>query len=226
MKNDTKSLRINAFFKILSLPVVFGIIFFLPAGTFDYWQGWTYMAVIGIPAIFVISYFIKHDPELMRRRLQFKEKEDVQSRLVKFGSIFYLFIYLVPGFDKRYIWSSVPDWLVIVSDVMVFFGYMVCFVVFRQNSYASRIVEVEEGQKVISTGLYSIVRHPMYVGVTIMFLFTPLALASYWAFFPATVIPVILIIRILNEEKVLRKDLIGYIDYCNKTKYRLIPYIW
>lgn len=226
MKDDTKSLRLNANLKILSMPVVFGLCFFLPAGTLDYWQGWVYMAVIGIPAVFVVNYLLKHDTELVRRRMQFKEKEVQQSKLVKFGSIFYLFIFLVPGFDKRYMWSSVPDWFVVLSDAIVFIGYMICFVVFRQNSYASRIIEVEEGQKVITSGLYSVVRHPMYIGVCLMMCFTPIALASYWALIPAHIIPVVLIIRILNEEKVLRKDLIGYNEYCEKTKYRLIPYIW
>ncbi|MFH1050158.1 MAG: isoprenylcysteine carboxylmethyltransferase family protein [bacterium] len=224
--NDTKSLKINAYSKLFLMPFVLGLAFFLPAGTFDYWQAWVYMAVIGIPAFFLIKHMLKYNQELMRRRMQFKEKEKTQTKLVNYGSIIYIFLYLLPGFDRRFIWSSVPDWLVIISNIIVFLGYLIVIVVFKQNSYASRIVEVEEGQTVITNGLYSVVRHPMYIGTLLMMLATPLALGSYWALIPAMFMPGILIIRIFTEEKVLRKNLIGYNEYCEKTKYRLIPFIW
>jgi protein-S-isoprenylcysteine O-methyltransferase Ste14 len=226
MKSETKSLKLRVFTKLVLFPVVLGLFFFLPAGTLDYWQAWTYMAVIFIPFLFVIIYLFKKDPELIKRRMQYKEKEKEQKMIVKYYSLFYILIYLIPGFDIRFSWSLVPDWLVIASDIMVFAGYMICVGVFKQNSYSSRIVEVAEGQKVISTGLYSLVRHPMYSGVTLMMFFTPTALGSYWALIPAIVIPIVLIIRLLNEEKVLRVGLAGYSEYCEKTKFRLIPFIW
>lgn len=132
----------------------------------------------------------------------------------------------IPGFDKRYGWSDVPVYLVLISDIVILLGYLLIFFVFKQNSFASRTVEVERDQKVISTGLYSFVRHPMYIGVIIMFMPTPIALGSYWGLIPMATIPIALVFRIKNEEKVLRKNLPGYNEYCKKTKYRLLPYLW
>lgn len=226
MNTNIKKIRLAAYTKLFCLPIVLGLCFFLPAGTFDYWQAWSYIAVIFVPAFFVVNYLIIKDPELMERRLQFKEKEDSQKKIIKYGPIIYIFVYLIPGFDKRFLWSEVPFWLNIVSDILVFTGYLIVAIVLKQNSFASRIIEVSEGQKVITNGLYSIVRHPMYAGVLIMMCFTPLALGSFWALIPSAAFPVILVMRIINEEKVLKEGLNGYNEYCGKTKYRLIPYIW
>jgi protein-S-isoprenylcysteine O-methyltransferase Ste14 len=132
----------------------------------------------------------------------------------------------VCGFDKRFGWSDIPVSIVILADIFVLLGYILVFFVFKQNSYASRVVEVEQSQKVVSTGLYGYVRHPMYFGILIMYIPTPIALGSYWGLIPMVTIPFALVLRILNEEKVLRNELPGYKEYCQRTRYRLIPFVW
>lgn len=138
----------------------------------------------------------------------------------------FILAFIIPGLDRRFRWSDIQPEVVILADLVIFGGYMVVFQVFRQNSFASRIVEIDKEQKVITTGLYSVVRHPMYLGVLIMYLPTPLALGSYWGLIPMAMLPVALVLRIINEEKILKENLEGYKEYCLKTKYRLIPYIW
>jgi len=199
---------------------------FLPAGTLDYWEAWVYMAILLIPAFFVILYFLKFDPEFMERRMQFREKEAKQKKIISLASILFVIGFILPGLDHRFGWSNVPFEIVIVADLLVFLGYMFVILVFRENRYASRTIQVEKGQKVISTGPYSIIRHPMYLGTIIMYLSTPIALGSYWALLPFLAMPLILRDRILNEEEVLLRELPGYKEYCKKTRYRLIPYIW
>lgn len=224
----SKSAGLGAKFALLYVAavVVLAAIFFIPAGSLDYWQAWAYIATLLLPAAFAVSYFLKHDPELLRRRMEMKEKEGAQKKIVGVSGILFLIGFLLPGFDFRYGWSSVPVWLVLLSDLAVLCCYLMVFLVFRENSYASRVIKVEKGQKVISTGPYSFVRHPMYLGVMAMYLFTPLALGSYWALPAFLPIVPLLVIRIQNEEEVLRRELKGYSAYCKKTRYRLIPHVW
>jgi len=217
---------IKAAFLYLAALAVVGLVLFLPAGTLDYWQAWAYMIVMFVPALFVIIYFLIKDTEFMERRLRTKEKEPAQKLVQIAGGAIFIIGFLLPGLDRRFGWSSVPPELSILADVIVFLGYMLVFWVFRVNSYASRTVQVEKGQKVISTGPYSVIRHPMYLGVLAMYLATPIALGSYWAVFPFLLIIPLFAFRIGNEEEVLRRGLAGYKEYCRKVKYRLVPGIW
>jgi protein-S-isoprenylcysteine O-methyltransferase Ste14 len=201
-------------------------IFFIPAGTFAYWQAWVYLAVLFLPLVYVLSYLIKNDPKLLERRMRTREREKEQQIIVLFSSIFLLLAFVLPGFDYRFGWSNVPVWLVFVADFLVLAGYIFIFFVFRENQYTSRVVEVEKEQTVISSGPYAIVRHPMYLGIVFMYVFTPLALGSYWAVIPALFTIPILVFRLLNEEKVLERDLAGYKEYQAKVKYHLFPGIW
>jgi protein-S-isoprenylcysteine O-methyltransferase Ste14 len=199
---------------------------FLPAGTFTYWEAWGYLAVLFIPISLVLNYFLKNDPGLLERRMRMKEKEKRQKLIVKVSYLYFLLTFLLPGFDKRFGWSNVPVMLVIIADILVLLGYGIFFLVLRENRYASRIIEVEKEQTVISSGPYAMVRHPMYLGILIMYAFSPLALGSYWAIIPAVMIIPILVARIGNEEHILVKELDGYERYMQKTKYRLIPGVW
>jgi len=215
------------FLKLLVLfPIFICVFLFLPAGSFKFWEGWVYSAAIFIPMVLTVSYLIKKDPALLERRMKLKEKEKRQKLIVKIFRLPFIIGFLIPAIDYRFNWSEVSPVIVVLANVMVFLGYYIVFLVFKENTYTSRIVEVEKDQKVISTGLYAIVRHPMYTGSILMFLFTPLALGSWWALIVFIFLPIILIIRIYNEESVLLRDLSGYKEYCEKVRYRLIPYIW
>ncbi|MBN1225037.1 MAG: isoprenylcysteine carboxylmethyltransferase family protein [Candidatus Aminicenantes bacterium] len=207
---------------ILLLPAIF----FLPAGTFAYWEAWLYSAILFFAMFLVLLYLLKNDPELLERRMKTREKEAEQKLIIKISSLYFLLAFLLPGFDKRFGWSHVPVVLVIAADVLVLLGYGMFFLVLRENSYASRIIQVESEQRVISSGPYSLVRHPMYLGIMLMYSLSPLALGSYWALIPSLLILPILVARILNEERVLGRELEGYQEYVKKTKYRLIPGIW
>ena len=200
--------------------------FFLPAGTFAYWEAWVYLTVLLIPMVLVLIYLLRNDPELLERRMRMREKESEQKLIIKISYLYFLLVFLLPGFDKRLGWSNIPVVVVIVADVLVLLGYGMFFLALRENRYASRIIEVEQEQKVNSSGPYAIVRHPMYVGVSLMCIFTPLALGSYWAAIPSLLIIPLLVARIRNEESVLGRELKGYKEYMQKTKYRLIPGIW
>ena len=210
---------------IIGIPALL-LIIFLPAGTFTYWEAWVYLAILLIPMLIVMIYFIKKAPEFLARRMQLKEKEDEQKIIVKLALIPFLLAFILPGIDKRLGWSNVPILIIVVAEILVCIGYIFVILVFKENKFASRIIEVVKGQKVIQSGPYRIVRHPMYLGTILMYVVSPLALGSYWAIIPAIFIIPILIARIINEEKVLTKELEGYSEYKQKTKYRLIPGIW
>ena len=223
---EMKSLIKKIITRFSLVPIVLLLLILVPAGTLIYWQVYLYITILVVPMIFVLFYFLKNDPLFLERRTKAKEKEKEQVVIQIVFSFIFLSGFVIPGLDKRFGWSDVPIYIVILSDMIILLGYLLIFFVFKQNSYASRIVEVEKNQKVISTGLYGFVRHPMYIGVIIMFVPTSIALGSYWGLIPMTTIPIALVFRIINEEKVLSKDLPGYKDYCQKTRYRLIPYVW
>lgn len=210
---------------VLGLPMI-TLLVILPAGTWHYWQGWMYLATLIAPMFVVFFYLLKNDPALLERRMRLREKESAQKKIIAVSYVYFLVAFVLPGLDVRYGWSQVPPLVSIVADVFVFAGYMIFVWVLRVNSFLSRIVEVAEDQKVISTGPYALVRHPMYVGVIVMYLASPVALGSYWALLPACLIIPLLAARILNEEEVLHRELAGYGEYTQKVKYRLLPGVW
>jgi protein-S-isoprenylcysteine O-methyltransferase Ste14 len=223
---DSGEIHKRALLRYVAALAVICIVLFVPAGTLDYWQAWAYIAVIFVPATCVILYFLKKDPKFMERRMQAKEKEAKQRLIIKVSAVIFAIGFLLPGLDRRFGWSDVPTNYVIAADALVFLGYMFVFWVFRVNSYASRTVQVEKGQKVISTGPYAVIRHPMYVGMLLLYVATPIALGSYVALPLFLLMIPVIVLRILNEEEVLRRGLAGYSQYCKKTRYRLLPYIW
>ena len=223
---EMQSLIKKIIVRLAMLPLVLFLLVIIPAGTFDFWQAYVYFGILLIPMLYILFFFLRNDPGFLERRTRLKEKEKEQKIILVLFSLVFIAGFVIPGLDKRFGWSNVPAGIVLITDLIIFLGYMLIFAVFRQNSYASRIVEVESNQEVITTGLYSIVRHPMYLGVLIMYIPTPVALGSYWGLIPMSGIILGLILRIANEEKVLRQNLEGYIEYCQRTRYRLIPFLW
>ena len=203
-----------------------GLLLFLPAWTFNYPNAWLFIALLFIPMLILgIVLFIK-SPDLLKKRLNAKEKQATQKSVVGISALLFLVGFIIAGLDFRFNWSSVPKWLVIIASIVLFISYLLYGEVMRENAYLSRTIEVQENQKVIDKGLYKIVRHPMYSVTIFLFLSIPLILGSWYSlicFIPY--IPVI-IVRIINEEKLLEKELEGYTDYKKRTKYRLIPFIW
>lgn len=225
-KKSSKDVRKAAFFRAgIGLPIV-ALLIILPSGTWNYWQGWLYIAVLYTPLIFTMAYLFKNDPVLLERRMRTKEKETAQRRIIGIAIIYFLVAFMLPGFDIRFGWSNVPPIVSILADLLVLAGYLTFVWVLMVNSYLSRVVEVDAGQKVVTTGPYAIVRHPMYAGISLLYIASPVALGSYWALIPALLIVPILIARIRNEEEVLRRELPGYVGYTQKVKYRLLPGVW
>jgi protein-S-isoprenylcysteine O-methyltransferase Ste14 len=215
--------------RLVFMPVVWGSLLFLPAGSFRFWQGWAYL-IISLALIFsALGYFYRHDPQLIERRLRRGWKQETvreQKLIMKFMSATMLIAFPLPGLDHRFGWSHLPLWLTILSQVFVLGGYLMIFWTWKCNSFAASTIRVEAGQRVISTGTYGIVRHPMYLGVDIWLLFTPVALGSYFALPVFALLVPLIVLRLLNEEKVLRQDLPGYADYCLRTRFRLVPFVW
>jgi len=221
-----RDIRRTVYTRLLLMIPIIGLVLFLPAGTLRYWEAWVYLAILLIPMFFVMRYFLKHDPAFLARRMRMREKETPQRRISALSIPCFLLIFVLPGLDHRFGWSAMPVAVVLAADLLVLLGYAVILRVFRENRYASRIVEVEKGQHVIHTGPYAVVRHPMYLGVALMYTASPVALGSWWALLPALLILPILVARILNEEKLLMAELPGYVEYRQRTRYRLIPGIW
>jgi len=192
--------------------IALSLIFFLSACTLRFWQAWIYLSIFSIITIFMVVYFSKKSPELLSRRSEYKEQETVR-KIPAFLKLF-LVMYLIPGLDFRFTWSVVPVWLVITANIIVCLGYIFIIIVFNENSYASAVIKLEDEQRVISTGPYAVIRHPMYTGMLLMTLFTPPALGSYWAFIPCILFIPWLHLRIRNEEEKLLNELPGYREYC------------
>jgi len=203
------------------------IILYALAGTVDYWQGWLYWAVLVIPMVLAAAYFLKHDPELLERRMRYQEKEKEQQAIIRAGKVVFIAGFIAIAIDFRlHGLNTVPIHWTVIADAGVFLSYLLVLWVFKENSYASRTIEVVENQKTITTGPYAIIRHPMYLGVLAMYLMTPIALGSWWALPIFSLNIPIIVWRIMAEEKLLLRDLPGYSEYCQKSRYRILPYIW
>src|SRR5712692_7720339 len=221
-----RSLKTRLLLRSLIAVAFVAVILFIPAGSLRYFQGWVFMAILFLPMPITSVYFLKRDPQLVERRLRTQEKISEQKTIIRWVQLVAFGSSAIPGLDYRFGWSRVPLWLTILSQVFVFAGYLITLWVMNENSFASRTVQVEEGQKVISTGPYRLVRHPMYSGAVLMLLFTPLALGSWWALPGFLLVIPLIVFRLLNEEKMLCRDLPGYSDYCLRTRSRLLPLLW
>jgi len=214
----------------IGLPVAVAALF-LPAGSFKYWQGWATLGAFLIGPVFLFSYFLRHDPQLLKRRRLRREPRPEQRLWVRLWMPLWLSLLLLPVFDHRFGWSrtflgGVPPWLSILAQLLLLVAWFLIFQVFRHNTFAASVIAVEPGQKVISDGPYRIVRHPMYSAIVLIVLSVPLALGSYFALPLAVPLIALLIFRLVNEERVLLAELPGYPEYCQRTRFRLIPFAW
>ena len=212
--------------RVIFFALLWMLVFFLPAGTLAFWEAWVVLGILVIPMLVSYPLFLKKDAETIQRRGKTEEKEAGQKSIIKLLSLLFIFTFLIPGFDRRFDWSTVPLAVVILADVVLAIGFGICFLAIWQNRYAGRTIEVEGEQGVISSGLYGMVRHPMYMGMLLMCIALPLALGSWWALIPASCILPVLVARLLNEESLLIRELKGYPEYMQKVKNRLIPGVW
>ena len=216
----------QAIVKFLSGLVIVGALLFLPAGTFAYSQGWLFMTILFVPMFGAGIVMMLKNPDLLRKRLNAKEKQAEQSMVVKLSGLMFLVGFVLAGLNFRFGWIILPGWVSKVAAILFLLSYLLYAEVLRENTYLSRTIEVQENQKVIDTGLYGIVRHPMYSATVILFLSMPLVLGSLISFIIFLVYPFIIAKRIRNEEEVLEEGLEGYKEYKQKVKYRLIPFVW
>ncbi len=219
-------LFVQAIIKFLFGVVLVGLLVFLPAGTLSYLNGWIFMGVLFIPMFIAGILMMIKNPDLLKKRLNAKEKENKQSIVVKLSGLMFLAGFIVAGLDFRFDWFFLPRSVSTVSAVVFLIGYVLYAEVLRENTYLSRTIEVQKNQKVIDTGLYGIVRHPMYFATLLMFLAMPLVLGSLFSFLIFLAYPLIIAVRITEEEKLLERELKGYSEYKQKVKYRLIPFVW
>ena len=222
---DTK-LFFQAFSKFLIGLIIICILLFIPAGTVNYPNGWLFIALLFIPMFFAGIIMLFKSPDLLRRRLNAKEEEDEQKTVILVSGIIFLLAFILAGLNFRFGWFKLPSIVIIIASVIFLLAYIMYAEVLRENEYLSRTVEVSENQKVVDSGLYGLVRHPMYTSTIFLFLSMPLVLDSIFSFIVMLVYPIIIIFRIRNEEKVLENELIGYKEYKEKVKYKLIPYLW
>ncbi len=214
---------------MLNFFIVMALCLFLPAMTFQFWQAWLYLFCVLISVLYITIYLLRQDSALLQRRLRvgmFSEPRLYQRIIQTFSSLLFIFTYLISGFDHRFHWSSVPPFLVITADAVALAGLYIVHSVFKVNSHTSSVIEISEGQRVISTGPYAHVRHPLYSGALLMLLATPIALGSWRGLIAIPPLILVIILRLLDEERFLRQSLPGYEEYCRLTPWRLIPRIW
>lgn len=226
MGNIDKALLLQALIKFLAGLILFGLLLFLPAGTFEYWNAWVLIAALFGPMLFLGAVLLIKSPELLAKRLASKEKESQQKTVVALSALMFLASFILAGLDFRYGWTSLPSWTVWAATGVLLLSYLMYAEVMRENAYLSRTIEVQDNQKVIDTGLYGIVRHPMYSATVFLFLSMPLILGSMMSFVVMLVYIPIINARIKNEEKVLSEGLPGYQEYKQKVRSKVIPFIW
>lgn len=222
----TVKLLIQAIFKFLLGIILVGVLIFLPAGTFSFVNGWIFMGILFVPMFVAGLVMMFKNPELLKKRLNAKEKEKEQNLVVKLSGLMFLVGFIVAGLNFRFGWYALSKGVVIGSTIVFLVAYILYAEVLRENTYLSRTIEVQENQKVIDTGLYGIVRHPMYSATLLLFLSMPLVLGSIFSFCIFLAYPLIIAKRIKNEEELLEKELEGYSEYKKKVRYRMIPFIW
>ena len=219
-------LLLSALIKFTCGLLLVGLLIFLPAGTFAYQNGWLLCGLLFVPMLIAGFVMFFKSPDFLKKRLDGKEKQEKQKGVVAFSGLMFIAGFVVAGLDYRLGWSVMPPWVVITASVLFLLAYMLYAEVMRENAYLSRTIQVEEGQEVVDTGLYGIVRHPMYMATVLLFLMIPLVLGSWFALIPFAFYPVIIIVRLKDEEALLTRELSGYAEYKKKVKYRLIPFIW
>ena len=216
----------EALIKLIAGALLIGLLVFLPAGSFAYWQGWLLMCILFVPMFIAGIFMLVKSPELLRKRLNTKEKEGEQKAVVVMSGLLFIISFISAGLNWRFGWWILPEWTVWTASALFILSYILYAEVLRENEYLSRIIEVQEGQKVIDTGLYGIVRHPMYMATVLMFLSMPLVLGSPISLIIMLGYIPVIVKRIRNEEEVLTNGLIGYKEYKTRVKYKLIPLIW
>lgn len=219
-------LFLQAIIKFLLGVLIMGLLLFIPANTINYWNGWLFMGLLFIPMFIAGIIMMIKSPELLKKRLNAKEKENEQKQVILYSGLMFLAGFIIAGLNYRYSWIVIPNSVVIIASVIFILAYILYAEVLRENAYLSRTIEVQENQKVVDTGLYGIVRHPMYATTILLFLSMPLVLGSIISFAIFLVYPFIISKRIKNEEEVLEKQLEGYSKYKKKVKYKMIPFIW
>lgn len=222
----TKKLFVQAITKYLAGVVLLGLLLFLPAGTLRYPNGWLLMGLLFIPMFIAGVVMMLHNPALLEKRLNAKEREGEQKEIIWQSGVMFIIAFILAGLNFRFGWLKLPGWVVHAAAVLFLLAYLMWAEVLRENAFLSRTIEVQQGQIVVDSGLYGVVRHPMYAASLVLFLSMPLVLGSIFSFLVMLAYPPLIICRIRGEERLLKKELPGYEEYCGRVKYRLIPFVW
>ena len=222
----TLKLFFQALTKFLAGLLLVGVLLFLPARTFDFWQAWLFIGILFVPMFIAGIVLMVRQPELLRKRLDAKEQQQEQKWVVALSGLMFIMVFVIAGLNRRFGWYMLPDWPVFIATAVFLVAYALYAEVMRENAWLSRTIEVQENQQVVSTGLYGIVRHPMYAVTLLLFLSMPLVLASPWSFAVMLLYIPIIALRIQNEEQVLERELKGYTEYKQQVRYKVIPFIW